>query len=84
LAAYRFYGLLPRIFTQSCDVRVRLDELPGRTCRILQQRPKDKNHLYALHALEVECISKGKPRVRYEFGVKVSIITVLKALSAMP
>ena len=29
--------------------------------------------LYALHAPEVECIGKGKARVRYEFGVKCSL-----------
>jgi IS5 family transposase len=60
------------------EVRERLDELLDRTRRILQQRPKDKNKLYAPHAPEVECISKGKARVRYEFGVKVSIVTTLK------
>ena len=31
-----------------------------------------------LHAPEVECISKGKARTPYEFGVKVSIATTLK------
>lgn len=35
----------------------------------------DKNKLYALHALEVECLAKGKARRQYEFGVKVSVIT---------
>ncbi|SAI68165.1 Uncharacterised protein [Bordetella ansorpii] len=50
----------------------------ARTKRILDQRPKDKNKLYALHAPEVECISKGKSRTPYEFGVKVSIATTLK------
>ena len=34
--------------------------------------------LYALHAPEVECISKGKARTPYEFGVKVSLATTLK------
>jgi IS5 family transposase len=58
--------------------RERLDDLLGRTRRILQQRPNDKNKLYALHAPEVECISKGKARVRYEFGVKVSIVATLR------
>ena len=48
------------------------------TGRILTQRTKDKNKLYALHAPEVECISKGKARTPYEFGVKVSIATTLK------
>src|SRR5476649_1415736 len=44
-----------------------------RAWRICRQRPKDKNKLYALHAPEVECISKGKARQPYEFGVKVSL-----------
>lgn len=37
------------------------------------RRPSDGTaRLYAFHALEVECIGKGKARVRYEFGVKAS------------
>ena len=44
-----------------------------RVKRLLAQKRDDKNKLYALHALEVECIAKGKARTRYEFGVKVSI-----------
>ncbi len=58
--------------------RVKLDDLMARTRRILEQRPKDKHKLCALHAPEVECISKGKARTPYEFGVKVSITTTLK------
>lgn len=53
-------------------------DLLNRTNRILTQKTKDKNKLYALHAPEVECISKGKARTPYEFGVKVSIATTLK------
>jgi len=71
------------------DVARQLGELPGqaqakvidllaRTGRILTQRTQDKNKRYALHAPEVECISKGKARTPYEFGVKVSIATTLK------
>ncbi len=33
--------------------------------------------LYALHAPEVDGISKGKARVRYEFGTRVSIATTI-------
>ncbi|RDI24953.1 IS4 family transposase [Pseudacidovorax intermedius] len=58
--------------------RARVEDLLQRTSRILAQRTKDKNKLYALHAPEVECISKGKARTPYEFGVKVSIATTLK------
>jgi len=66
---------LPRL---AADEQSRLGDLLERTRRILTQRPHDKHKLYALHAPEVECISKGKARVRYEFGVKVSIATTLK------
>lgn len=34
--------------------------------------------LYAWHASEVDCISKGKARTPYEFGVKVGIASTLK------
>jgi IS5 family transposase len=40
------------------SARQRPDELLGRTRRILQQLPNNKNKLYALHAPDVECISK--------------------------
>lgn len=58
--------------------QAKVQDLLQRTGRILTQRTKDKNKLYALHAPEVECISKGKARTPYEFGVKVSIATTLK------
>lgn len=44
--------------------------------RIQQRNSKDK--LYALHAPEVECISKGKARHPYEFGIKVSLAVTHK------
>jgi IS5 family transposase len=46
--------------------------------RIRTQRPKYKNKLYALHAPEAECISKGKSRNPYEFGVKASVAVTHK------
>ena len=45
--------------------------------QLLHQTPKSKGKIYALHAPEVDCISKGKARVRYEFGTKVSIATTI-------
>ena len=47
--------------------------------RIRTQQPKSKNKLYALHAPEVECISKGKARKPYEFGVKVGVAVAHKS-----
>jgi len=57
--------------------------------RLLRQKPKDKRKLYALHEPAVDCISKGKARVRYEFGSKVSVTTTHKegfvvGMRAMP
>lgn len=57
--------------------------------RLLWQKPKDKGKLYALRELVVDCISKGKARVRYEFGTKVSVTTTHKegfvvGMRAMP
>ena len=60
------------------QARAQMQELLDRSARILSQRTKDKNKLYALHAPEVECIAKGKARTPYEFGVKVSVATTLK------
>ena len=45
--------------------------------QLLHQAPRGANKIYALHEPEVDCISKGKARVRYEFGCKVSIATTL-------
>ena len=53
-------------------VREMCRETMARIARLLAQRKDDKHKLYALHAPEVECIGKGKARVRWEFGVKVS------------
>ena len=50
----------------------------ARVKRLLEQKPKDKNKLYSLHAPEVECIGKGKARHPYEFGVKVTVATTHK------
>ncbi len=60
------------------DIRPKAETLLNRVHRVLMQKPKDKNKLYALHAPEVECISKGKARTPYEFGVKVTVATTLK------
>jgi IS5 family transposase len=59
--------------TESPTTITRLKTLLERAERIRTQQPKDTHKLYALHAPEVECISKGKARKPYEFGVKASI-----------
>lgn len=47
------------------------------TGRQLAQKPKDKNKIYSLNEPEVDCIWKGKARVRYEFGTKVSVAATI-------
>jgi IS5 family transposase len=56
-------------------LRERIEREIALVDRLLRQKPKDKGKLYALHEPEVDCISKGKARVRYEFGTKVSVAT---------
>ncbi|PVE44441.1 IS5/IS1182 family transposase [Limnohabitans planktonicus II-D5] len=55
----------------------------GKAKRLIAQsrskKAQDKQpKLYSWHAPEVECISKGKSRNPYEFGVKVGIATTLQ------
>ena len=70
---------LPTATTDSPLTLTRLKTLMERAERVRTQQPKDKNKLYALHAPEVECISKGKARKPYEFGVKTSIAVTHKS-----
>ncbi len=77
-------GMLMREVQRKCeaahlatDNRLALTQLKmwlERAERIRTQQRHSKDKLYALHAPEVECISKGKARNPYEFGVKVSLV----------
>lgn len=69
--------------TQSADIRTeRLDKLLEIASRIHSQPRKrsegDPPKLYSVHAPEVECIAKGKAHRKYEFGVKVGIVSTSK------
>ena len=83
------------------DLRRQLDLIPAGTfreavldalaltSRLLHQPAKGSGKIYALHEPDVDCISKGKARVRYEFGTKVSIATTIEegfvvGMRAMP
>jgi IS5 family transposase len=46
--------------------------------RIMGQQRADHHKVYSIHALEVECISKGKVHKRYEFGCKVAVVSTSK------
>ena len=60
---------------------VHLAETIHRARRLNEQKTKSKNKLYAFHAPEVECISKGKARQPYEFGLKASFaVTAFEGL----
>ncbi|HEX7340477.1 MAG TPA: IS5 family transposase [Rhodanobacteraceae bacterium] len=56
----------------SSEALERLQPTLERADQLRQQERKSKHKIYAWHAPEVECISKGKARNPYEFGVKVS------------
>ena len=59
-------------------LRDRINDRMALVTRLLRQTPKTPRKLYALHEQEVDCIAKGKARVRYEFGTKVSIATTIE------
>ncbi len=64
-------------------VRQALDGVLTKAARIAAQSAQRKTiegqpKLYAWHAPEVECISKGKARQPYEFGVKVGVASTFK------
>jgi IS5 family transposase len=58
-------------------LRTRIEQRIALVTRMLRQTPKSAGKIYALHEPEVDCIAKGKARVRYEFGAKVSVATTL-------
>jgi IS5 family transposase len=58
-------------------LRTRIEERMALVTRLLRQTAKGPRKIYALHEPEVDCISKGKARIRYEFGTKVSVATTL-------
>ena len=59
-------------------LRDRINDRMALVTRLLRQTPKTPRKLYALHEPAVDCIAKGKARVRYEFGTKVSIATTIE------
>ena len=62
------------------DAKVKAEELINLAKRLIEQtkNTKTKNKLYSLHEQDVDCISKGKARKRYEFGTKVGIVCTQK------
>ena len=69
-------GKLLRALQRRQDVVSAQAEMLSRIEKLLVQGRKDKNKIYALHAPEVECLSKGKARQPYEFGVTVKITKI--------
>ncbi len=59
------------------DIPQKLKDTLKKANHIAKQKRGDSDYLYAWHAPEVECISKGKARKPYEFGCKVSLATQL-------
>ncbi|MEZ5665726.1 MAG: IS5 family transposase [Burkholderiaceae bacterium] len=64
-------------------VREALAQTLSKAARIVAQSGQRKaqdgqRKLYSFHAPEVDCISKGKAKTPYEFGVKVGIASTLK------
>ena len=58
-------------------LRTRIEQRIALVTRLLRQTAKGPRKIYALHEPEVDCIPKGKARIRHEFGTKVSVATTL-------
>jgi IS5 family transposase len=69
----RVYRDVGRKIAGNPALEARFARLLGLIERLMAQKPKDKDKLYALHAPEVVCIAKGKARTPYEFGAKIGI-----------
>ena len=51
--------------------------------KLLYSDPKGSQKIYSIHEAQVQCISKGKARVRYEFGCKISLVITHKQALAL-
>ena len=58
-------------------LRTQIEARIALVTRLLRQTPKSTGKISAPHEPAVDCIAKGKARVRYEFGCKVSVATTL-------
>ena len=72
----RLYRDIERKIADRPDLKAAFRLVGEPIARLLAQKPDEKNKLYALHAPEVECIAKGKARIRYEFGAKASFAVI--------
>ena len=77
-----YLGRVIRDIQRKCPAwknNVRLRKLLKISQAIFEQRKKDKDKIYSVHAPEVKCYSKGKAHKRYEFGSKVSVAVSAKS-----
>ena len=74
-----YLGRVLRDFERKLTERTAtVERLVGIANKILGQKQGSKHKIYSVHAPEVVCIAKGKARIKYEFGSKVSIATAVK------
>jgi IS5 family transposase len=71
-----------QVATLSAELKGTITEALAKAQRLMTQTKHRKSKgvpkLYSWHAPETECISKGKARTPYEFGVKVGITSTIK------
>jgi len=71
-----------QVATLSAELKGMITEALAKAQRPMTQtkhrKSKGTPKLYSWHAPETECISKGKARTPYEFGVKVGITSTIK------
>lgn len=60
------------------DQDKKMKELMEMGRKILIQERDSKNKIYSIHEPKVDCISKGKARIPYEFGCKAGLVVTAK------
>jgi transposase, IS5 family len=74
----RVYRDIRRKLQKRLELKDLFQPLLVKADKLLHDNAKGFQKIYSIHEDEVQCISKGKARIRYEFGCKVSLVITHK------
>ena len=74
----RVYIDIRRRLQDKPDLKALFNPLFVKADKLLHTDPKSSKKVYSIHESDVQCLSKGKVRIRYEFGCKASVVVTHK------
>jgi IS5 family transposase len=74
----RVYIDIRRRLQDKPDLKALFNPLFVKADKLLHTDPKSSKKVYSIHESDVQCLSKGKARIRYEFGCKASVVVTHK------